>query len=833
MKRKIAILLILAIIMTICPTSNTSVMAASDTGNMYSFTSENNEVTISFREVKDNDYWYEYYITVTNQSSQSICDWSIEMSCSDVSKFSKGFECSATKDEAARTLTVKGSGNNKVVAAGSSVSSSESFKLGFGSAVTFSDAEITYSYGNQSSVEDVAGGVGYGNTYLEGYRCNYSLTGELQDMAWGDTPVGKHGKLHVSGTQLMDENDQPTLLRGASTHGMHWGEMTPFVNKTAFQNLRDEWGVDMVRLVSYVTQGGYTEGAQETLDTAIQNGVSYTEELGLYAIIDWHIHAEDPNTKKAEAITFFDKYSKMYKDKEHVIYEICNEPTGTPWSSIKSYAEDVVATIRANDDDAIIIVGTNTWSQDVDEVATNGGKLEESNVMYTIHFYSGTHGQSLRDKVTTALNAGTPVFCTEFGICDASGNGVFNVEEANTWIDFFEEKGISYSCWSLCNKDESASMISPQSAKTYGWTNEDLGATGAWLINTYRSMRGEEETVVPSATPKVTAVPEETARASAKPEITQQPVVTQEPENTQEPTIATAAPGVTLSPIPSIKPEETNVPMPIQTPGNAGEDVVPTQTPGDTGEDVIPTKVPGSTSTPRPSVVPTNPPVYTVVPEATEIPKTTETANPAISVEEYAVNSALLDTKAKVVAKGKKMLVSWGKVSNATCYEVNVGKCGAKTKVVATIVSSGKVKATIKKIAGKKIQTAGIYEVQVCAYRMVNGEKQLLATSTALHVAGAKHKKYTNVKKIIPKKKKLTLKKGKKVKVKAKRVKQSRKKKLLAVKHAKKIRYMTSDKRIATVSKNGKVKARGKGKCVIYVIAPNGVRAKVNVKVKG
>ncbi len=536
MKRKIAICLVWALLMTICPMENVAVMAASDTGNQYSFTSDNNEVTISFREVKDNDYWYEYYITVTNQSSQSICDWSIEMNCSDVAQFSKGFECSATADSTAGTLTVKGSGNNKVVSAGSSVSSGESFKLGFGSAVTFSNAKITYSYGSQSSVEDISGGVGYGNTYLDGYSCKYTLTGEAQEMAWEDTPVGKHGSLHVSGTQLMDEHDQPTILRGASTHGMHWGEMTPFVNKAAFQNLRDEWGVDMVRLVSYVTQGGYTQGSQATLDAAIQNGVSYAEDLGLYAIIDWHIHAEDPNSSKDQAITFFDKYSEMYKDKDHVIYEICNEPTGTPWSSIKLYAEDIVDTIRANDKDAIIIVGTNTWSQDVDEVATNGGKLTDSNVMYTIHFYSGTHGQSLRDKVTTALNAGTPVFCTEFGICDASGNGSFDVEEANAWIDYFEEKGISYSCWSLCNKDESASMISPQSTKKSGWTNEDLGATGAWLINTYRSKRGEEPSVTPTQKPQGTSEPGTT------PIITGKPAATDVPETPE----MTTAPGETV-----------------------------------------------------------------------------------------------------------------------------------------------------------------------------------------------------------------------------------------------------------------------------------------------
>lgn len=540
----LAVLLTMVLLVTTFPDIGRKTQAASPTGKSYTYISENQELKITLTEVKENDYWYEYYLVVTNESSRSICDWSIALNCSDISKYSKAFECSASKDEATGILTVRGAGNHKVIAAGSSVSENNSFKLGFGSAVSFSGGKIEYSYGTQSSAEDTADGTGYGNTYLGGYTCKYNLTGETKTVDFSDTPVGKHGKLHVSGTRLKDENDQPVILRGVSTHGMHWGEMTPFVNKTAFQNLRDEWGVDMIRLVNYVTQGGYTQGAQSTLDDCIQRGVSYADDLGMYAIIDWHIHAENPEETKAEAINFFYKYSKLYGSHNNIIYEICNEPTETPWSQIKSYAQEVVNTIRANDPDAIIVVGTNTWSQDVDEVAVNGGKIDDPNVMYTIHFYSGSHSQSLRDKVSTALDAGTPVFCTEFGICDASGNGGFNLDEADAWIDFFERKGISYCCWSLCNKDESASMISPQCTKKSGWVASDLGATGAWLINTYRSKRNE----IPDATEK--------------------PVVTDTPSNTAGTiVIPTITPGVgeTTGPKPTVMPDTTATAVPSAT----------------------------------------------------------------------------------------------------------------------------------------------------------------------------------------------------------------------------------------------------------------------------
>lgn len=331
-----------------------------------------------------------------------------------------------------------------------------------------------------------AASVGTGNTYLDGYRCKYALTGKNVTMSKKNTPVGQHGALSVKGTNLVDEKGKKFQLRGISTHGMHWGEMTGYVNKAAFASLRDEWGANCIRLVSYVTQGGYTQGSKELLDETIQKGVNYASDLGMYAIIDWHVHAENPNDTVADAKKFFKKYAKKYANQKNVIYEICNEPLNTPWPSIKNYAGKIVKVIRKYDKDAIIIVGTNTWSQDVDEVATNGGKLSGKNIMYSFHFYAGTHGQWLRDKVQRALDAKVPVICTEFGICDASGNGNINVAEANRWIQFMDKKNISYSCWSLCNKDESASMISPACQKLSKWKKNDLGATGAWIVNTYR-----------------------------------------------------------------------------------------------------------------------------------------------------------------------------------------------------------------------------------------------------------------------------------------------------------------------------------------------------------
>ena len=565
MKQKVrkvwACILVFALMAGICPWQAEEVIAE----NSKSFSSDNGEVEITLTESKKNEYWFEYYLAVTNHSNQSIRDWQLTLSVNDISKYRESFGCQATvKND---KLVVKGQGNGKVVAAGSTYKVNDAFKICFGGEISFTGAEITYEYGSQSTGGN-EGSVGSGATYLEGYQCNYTLTGQTKDLRYEDTPYGKHGALHVDGLQVKDKYNQPFTLRGASTHGMHWGDGETFLNKTAFQNLRDEWGVNMVRLVSYVTQGGYTQGSKDKLDKHIQKGVSNLTELGMYAIIDWHVHAENPNDKKSEAIQFFDTYSKKYKDQSNIIYEICNEPTGTPWNQIRPYAVDVVNTIRANDPDAIIVVGTNTWSQDVDEVATNGGKIDDPNVMYTIHFYSGSHGESLREKVRTALKAGTPVFCTEFGVCDASGNGGFNLEEADRWIDFFEENGISYCCWSLSKKNESASMLSPECNKVNGFTNADLGATGAWLINTYRSRGGETPAPSVSAAPGASAVP--TPSASAAPSAVPTSSASVEPSTVPTPS-ASAVPSASVAPSASATPVTSAVPTPSAsaTPGTS------------------------------------------------------------------------------------------------------------------------------------------------------------------------------------------------------------------------------------------------------------------------
>ncbi len=293
------------------------------------------------------------------------------------------------------------------------------------------------------------------------------------------------GKLSVVGTQLVDKNGEAVQLRGLSTHGLSF--YPQYVNEALFGELRREWKANVIRLAMYTAEsGGYcTGGDKEKLKDLVRSGVEYATKQDMYVIVDWHILSDgNPNRYKAEAIDFFAQMSKEFAGYENVIYEICNEPNGgTSWQDIKSYAQAVIPVIRANAPDALILVGTPNWSQYVNEAAADP-ITGYGNILYTLHFYAATHREDLRNTMTAAINAGLPVFVSEFGICDASGNGGIDEAQANAWVQVMDRYKISYVAWNISNKNETSAILKSTVSKTSGFAEADLSASGKWLYHT-------------------------------------------------------------------------------------------------------------------------------------------------------------------------------------------------------------------------------------------------------------------------------------------------------------------------------------------------------------
>lgn len=298
--------------------------------------------------------------------------------------------------------------------------------------------------------------------------------------------VKEHGRLSVKGTQLVDKNGNNFQLKGMSTHGIAW--FPDFINEGAFKTLRDDWNTNVVRLAMYTAEyGGYCSGGDKTyLKGLIDKGVQAAADLGMYVIIDWHILSDgNPQTNKGEAKIFFDEMSSKYKNYDNVLYEICNEPNGgTSWSTIKSYAEEIIPVIRKNSPDSVVIVGTPTWSQDIDQAESN--RLKEKNVMYALHFYSATHKDWLRQRVSDCYKKGLPLFVTEFGCCDASGSGGNDFNETKQWLKLLDSCGISYCNWNLANKNESSSAFKESASANGNWKESDMSESGKWIRKWFR-----------------------------------------------------------------------------------------------------------------------------------------------------------------------------------------------------------------------------------------------------------------------------------------------------------------------------------------------------------
>ena len=205
----------------------------------------------------------------------------------------------------------------------------------------------------------------------------------------------------------------------------------------------------------------------------------------------------------------------------------------------------------------------------------------------------------------------------------------------------------------------------------------------------------------------------------------------------------------------------------------------------------------------------------TVAGAAKKIAKVADNAEPAGS------SFTTIQLQSKKQTKDS-ITFAWNSVPGASGYIIFGNACGKANSLERIAKQSG------TGYAAKGLKANTYYKYMVAAYQKVGGSEKIIGLSKVAHVTTKG--KNTNVSKIKVNKKKVTLaKKGKTFKLKATEVKQSKKGKL---KRHRKVKYESSDPTVATVDAKGKIKAKKKGKCVIYVYSQNGTYAKVKVTVK-
>lgn len=293
-----------------------------------------------------------------------------------------------------------------------------------------------------------------------------------------DHVVTRHGALSVADGRIVDAHGEPLSLAGPSFFWSTLGwRMDRYYNPDVVAYFADDWKAGIIRAaMSAQGQGSYlsnpgrqVELVSTLVDAAIQEDI--------YVVIDWHSHVAELH--RDQAIEFFTQMAERYGDKPNVIYEIYNEPLNTTdWDTeIRPYAEAVIAAIREVDPDNLIIVGTQTWSQDVDKAADRP-ITGHDNIAYALHFYAGGHKEELRAKAQYALDKGLPIMVTEWGSVNPDGDGAVDYESVAAWMEFVRRNRLTHMMWSVADKDEASAILKPGTPPDGNWTEDDLTESG-------------------------------------------------------------------------------------------------------------------------------------------------------------------------------------------------------------------------------------------------------------------------------------------------------------------------------------------------------------------
>ncbi len=299
------------------------------------------------------------------------------------------------------------------------------------------------------------------------------------------TPFGINGPLKVCGTQLCNQYGHPIQLRGISTHGLQWYPWGDCLKEESMQSLATDWGADVVRVAMYMQEDGWTTDKPKytaMVDQVIESATA----KGMYVIIDFHqLSPGDPNGNYDNAVEYFNIMAAKHGSKGNILYEICNEPNGVNWSSIKQYADKIIPVIRKLDAKSPIIVGTMGWSSlgisgqgPWTDIVAN--PVSDPNAMYTFHFYAKSHGDNYRNTVRAASEK-LPIFVTEFGTQEYTGDGPNDFGSSQAWLDLLAEKKISWVVWNFSDDFRSSGLLNENVCPNGPWTGGALKESGSWI----------------------------------------------------------------------------------------------------------------------------------------------------------------------------------------------------------------------------------------------------------------------------------------------------------------------------------------------------------------
>jgi len=337
-------------------------------------------------------------------------------------------------------------------------------------------------------------------------------------------PVACYGKLKASGNKLIGSKTNSTVqVRGVSLGWSNtgWG-FDRFFTAATVNAMVDDWKAEVIRVpIGYSEDGGYSSDPSNL--TRVKAAIDAAIAKGVYVIIDWHSH--NAHNELTAATSFFNDMAKAYGSKDHVIFELYNEPLDIDWSTIKTYSNSLISTIRQYSDN-LILVGTPSWDQKVNVAAGSQVSDPKNNIAYVFHFYAYSHTRAYYESnVNATLSAGYPVFVSEYGTTHSDGgcnpsniyadckNGnQYNSHDATSsdaWHTYMDNNKISSCAWNLSDVYEGSAFfgIGPTgSFNMKDWTNtSSMTPSGQYIFNKLRTYansaqwRGGSVVITPSS----------------------------------------------------------------------------------------------------------------------------------------------------------------------------------------------------------------------------------------------------------------------------------------------------------------------------------------------
>ena len=208
--------------------------------------------------------------------------------------------------------------------------------------------------------------------------------------------------------------DRGTLIRGARVSLDIWDETPSQADVDTMKNSR---GLNAFHIYAEYPGGGKAGGYNSA---KVDKVVDLADKNDLYVILTIGSGGGNGSFNQSFVTSFWNFYAPRYKDRTHVVYEVCNEPQAwsAPYnSSTLAMEKNAYTQIRALAPDTHIMMMSysqpNNWTQAATECAGLGVAWDNASVAFHTYGIDGKEDSTLTSFYKAMQAKGIAYACTE------------------------------------------------------------------------------------------------------------------------------------------------------------------------------------------------------------------------------------------------------------------------------------------------------------------------------------------------------------------------------------------------------------------------------------